>query len=197
VAVHSTPVVPLPDWLALGLIIAAGLTVVFAAVFALGERLLPAATPAPGADRPGAWKRRAEIRDYLTEIGEPYTEDAVVDGLEVAFYLPTRDVAITFDGATYFRLDRTATHAILVEHEMPGAHLGARLPFDTPAPTGAPRDSTATAFEILGVPADASLEEVTAAYRARIKDVHPDHGGDEDAFHRVREAYTVAREAAR
>ncbi|MFB6104297.1 MAG: J domain-containing protein [Halobacteriaceae archaeon] len=187
--------VSVPDWLALGLIIAAGFTIVFAALFALGEHLFPGPASSAGAGQDGAWKRRAEIRAYLEDIHEPYKEDVDVHGFRVAFYLPSHDVAITFDGPTYFRLDRTDTRAILVEHEMPGAQLGARLPFDTPAPTRDRGHSTQTAFEVLGVSPDASVDEVTAAYRDRIKEVHPDHGGDEAAFHRVREAYTVARDA--
>lgn len=193
-------VVALPEWLALGLAIAAGLAVVFTAVFLLGERLFPTADHSQSG-RSGEWKRRQEIRSYLGSIDERYIESGSVHGNRVAFYLPERDVAITFDGTTYFRLDRTPTHPILVEHEMPGAHLGSRLPFDTPSPshsdTGANRYRATTAFEILGVSEDATEEEITAAYRDRIKDVHPDHGGDEETFRRVREAYTIAREATK
>lgn len=191
--------VPLPDWLALGLAIAAGLTVVFATVFALAERLFPSTPRTTEAGTDGEWKRRAEIRDYLGTIGEPYQEDSIVHGHPVAFYLPERDVAITFDGPTYFRLERTETHPILIEHEMPGGHLGTRLPFDTPRPDPQRQrdgtDSGATAFDVLGVSPDATPEEITTAYRRRIKEVHPDHGGDEEQFHRVREAYTIARDA--
>jgi curved DNA-binding protein CbpA len=52
------------------------------------------------------------------------------------------------------------------------------------------------AFAELGVPATASVEEVKRAYRRRVKDVHPDQGGDEDEFKRVREAYTLAKQHA-
>lgn len=44
--------------------------------------------------------------------------------------------------------------------------------------------------EILGVPRDASRDEIKAAYRDRLKDVHPDHdNGSQEAFKRVKDAY--------
>lgn len=184
--------VPLPEWVALGLVIAVGAAILFAAVFLLGERLYPTES-ATASGEGGEWKRRTEIRSYLERIDEPYHENHTLDGHPVAFYLPDHDVALTFDGSTYFRLERTDTYAILVEHEMPGAHLGTRLPFDTPTRTDRFVDENTTPYDILGVAPDASTEELTAAYRNRIKDVHPDHGGDEESFRRVREAYTAAR----
>lgn len=45
------------------------------------------------------------------------------------------------------------------------------------------------AREVLGVDASASPAEIERAYRERVKEVHPDQGGDEEAFKRVREAY--------
>ena len=45
------------------------------------------------------------------------------------------------------------------------------------------------AAAILGVAPDASPEEVRAAYRDRVLETHPDHGGDEAAFRRVCWAY--------
>lgn len=193
-----------PEWLALGLAIAAVLAIVFAILFVLGERLFPTEPVESGTGRDSEWKRRAEIRTYLDAIGERYAEDHPVAGHSVAFFLPERDVAITFDGVAFFRIQKTDTAAILVEHEMPGAHLGARLPFETPdrprdgTPPGgeASTDGVTTAFRILGLSPDADVEAVTAAYRERVKEVHPDHGGDEATFRRVREAYTAAKQAA-
>jgi hypothetical protein len=197
-------VTAVPSWLLLGVVIAAGLTVVFLILFVAGERLFPTepVTPRSGAD--SEWKRRAEIRDYLDAIGEHYAEDHMVAGHHVAFYLPERDVAITFDGVAFFRIEKTPTRAILVEHEMPGSHLGARLPFETPEvdfgpPPGAAEtggDAVTNAFATLGLSPDADVETVTQAYRERVKEVHPDHGGDEETFRRVREAYTAAKQAA-
>ena len=57
-------------------------------------------------------------------------------------------------------------------------------------------DPATAAFEELGVEVGASLDEVKAAYRRKVKEVHPDQGGDEDEFKRVREAYTRAKQHA-
>jgi DnaJ-domain-containing protein 1 len=42
--------------------------------------------------------------------------------------------------------------------------------------------------EVLGVSPDATPEEVREAFRKRVQTAHPDHGGDEQEFKRVREA---------
>lgn len=47
----------------------------------------------------------------------------------------------------------------------------------------------ASPHEVLGVDADADEREVVAAYRRRVKEVHPDHGGSQAEFGRVKEAY--------
>jgi len=47
-------------------------------------------------------------------------------------------------------------------------------------------------FEILGIEPDADEERIERAYRARIKEVHPDHGGSIEAFQSVRAAYEEA-----
>ena len=44
---------------------------------------------------------------------------------------------------------------------------------------------------VLGVAADASLEQIRDAYRALTKKYHPDHGGDEWAFRMVVRSYEV------
>ena len=188
----------LPEWLLLGLGGAVVVTVVVAFIFATGSRLFPTVY------RPGGYsgetKRRAEIREYLTSIGEQFAEDHPVGGQPVAFYLPERDVAITFDARAYFRIEGSGTRAVLVEHEMPGVHLGSRLPFETPRveadESGDGTDATTAAFALLGVPATASIEEVKRAYRQQVKQVHPDHGGDREAFERLREAYAAAKQRA-
>ena len=41
---------------------------------------------------------------------------------------------------------------------------------------------------VLGVPPDATSREVSAAFRAKVKQVHPDYGGSGDAFQRLLEA---------
>lgn len=44
-------------------------------------------------------------------------------------------------------------------------------------------------YEVLGVPPDADRDTVKAAYRALLKDHHPDHGGSRERFLRIKEAY--------
>jgi len=89
---------------------------------------------------------------------------------------------------------------VLCEHEMHGHHLGARLPFEVPeVDFGVEPDSddaVRAAFETLDLPTTADAETVRAAYRDRVKEVHPDHGGTEAEFKRVREAYATASEHA-
>jgi len=54
----------------------------------------------------------------------------------------------------------------------------------------------ASAFEVLGVDLDAGPEAVEAAYRRRVKETHPDHGGSAEAFRRVRRAYEAIESGA-
>jgi len=168
-------------------------------LFVFAQRRWPSTGPTDGYS--GESRRRTEFRDYLRAIDEPFAEDHPVAGQPVAFYLPARDVAITFDARAYYRILRTETEPVLVEHEMPGSVLGARLPFKTPevdfGPTvaGEP-DPIGAAFAELGVPVDSPVDEVKRAYRRRVKDAHPDQGGDEDAFRRLREAYATAKQHA-
>lgn len=193
----------LPSWLVVGVLLGLGGTVLAALAFLTAERLLPGSEHERErrATRNGESRRRREFRDYLEAIDEPYAEDHLVEGQSVAFYLPERDVAITFDPRAYYRIDRSETEPVLAEHEMPGSVLGQRLPFETPdvdvgSPEEGDRDPTRAAFAELGVPVGASTGEIRRAYRRRIKEVHPDQGGDEDEFRRVREAYTTAKEHA-
>jgi hypothetical protein len=193
----------LPEWLVLGVAFGLLASVGAAGVFLVGVRLFPTRARPAGERYDGDSRRRGEIREYLDRIGETYAENHPVEGHEVAFYLPARDVAITFDPRAFYRIDRSATHAVLVEYEMPGANLGYRLPFDTPDPEPEPEfepepvGPETAAFETLGLPAGASTEEVREAYREKVKEVHPDHGGDGDEFKRIREAYTAAKQQAK
>jgi len=190
----------LPSWLVTGVLLGLVGTVVVAGAFLAAERLIPGRQP-PRQRRSGESRRRIEFREYLDAIEEPYAEDHFVEGQHVAFYLPRRDVAITFDPKAYYRIERSETVPILVEHEMPGSALGSRLPFEVPevdfgTPAQSGIDPVRAAFAELGVPVSASVDEVKRAYRRKIKDVHPDQGGDEDEFKRVREAYTLAKQHA-
>lgn len=49
-------------------------------------------------------------------------------------------------------------------------------------------------YEVLGVEPDASDGEVDRAYRERLKETHPDHGGAVDDFRAVRAAYASIRD---
>lgn len=189
-----------PQWLLLGLALGILSSLGLVGVFAIGERLSPT-PPRASRGQVGDDRRRGEIRQYLRAIGEPFAEDHPVGDDVVAFYLPAHDVAITFDPRVYYRVRRTRTHPVLVEHELPGAHLGHRLPFETPdeppgrdsAPTA---DDPASAFSVLSLPPTATAAEVRAAYREKVKAAHPDNGGSRREFRRVREAYDAARREA-
>ncbi|QGX94630.1 J domain-containing protein [Haloplanus rallus] len=190
----------LPTWLVAGVAMGVAVALLIAGIFVAGDRLFP--TPSPDRRRriDGTDRRRAEIRTYLETVGERYVEDASVHAETVAFYLPERAVAITFDPQAYFAIDGTDTHAVLCEHEMPASALGRRLPFDVPEAgrrrSTAGGESVGAAFSRLGLQPTADAEEVRAAYRRRVKDVHPDQGGDSESFRRLREAYATAKEHA-
>jgi len=189
----------LPPWLLAGVGMGAVAVVLVAGIFVAGDRLFPAPATDRGPRIDGTDRRRAEIRAYLGSIGERYVEDATVHDHTVAFYLPEREVAITFDPRAFFGIEGTDTHAILCEHEMPGHQLGRRLPFETPIRGGQEGGATTrvgTAFGRLGLSPTADADEVKAAYRRRVKDVHPDHGGDSESFKRLQDAYATAREHA-
>lgn len=185
----------LPEWLVVGIWLSIGVGVLIGVIFVAGARLYPSKS-STATYTTGEGRRRIEIRQYLSAIGEEFAEDHFVEDQHVAFYLPTRDVAITFDAQAYFRIERSPTFAVLVEHEMPGMHLSDRLPFETPEiedDEADKMDPTDAAFAVLGVPQGATLPEVKQAYREKVKEVHPDHGGDREEFQQVREAYTAAK----
>jgi curved DNA-binding protein CbpA len=47
----------------------------------------------------------------------------------------------------------------------------------------------ASPFDVLGLDPGADADEIERAYRRKVKDAHPDHGGSTDEFQRVRRAY--------
>lgn len=49
-------------------------------------------------------------------------------------------------------------------------------------------------YELLGIPEDASPDEVKKAYRKRAAETHPDRGGDEEEFKEVKAAYMILRD---
>jgi hypothetical protein len=214
----------LPQWLLSGLLLGVAASVVVAAVFALGERYIPNPEPS-GRHVGGARRQRAAIRAFFEDIDEPFYEDYEVGSTRVAFYLPRRDVALTFDPRAFLRLDGTGTFVILCEHELRIAALARRLPFDVGRPTGgrtsgnrttgrrsrgrrwswerggtearAPRGKAVDdAFDTLGLTRDADEAAVKSAYREQVKEVHPDQGGSQEAFQRLQDAYATAKEHA-
>jgi hypothetical protein len=56
--------------------------------------------------------------------------------------------------------------------------------------------SLTEAYDTLGLSPDAEMEEVRATYREKVKDAHPDSGGDEERFKQVTAAYDRIRERA-
>ncbi|GAB7094985.1 J domain-containing protein [Halolamina litorea] len=214
----------LPSWLLSGLLLGVAASVVIAVVFVLGERYIPDPEPDSSGRRVGAAERqRAEIRAVFRRADEPFLEDYGLGTTRVAFYLPDRDVAITFDPRAYLRLADGETHVVLCEYEMPGSMIGRLLPFDLGIDADrrtasgrdrgrsrsrsrrADRDPWASrerenpiddAFDTLGLGRDADAEAVSAAYRDQVKEVHPDHGGSQEEFQRLQEAYSTAKEHA-
>lgn len=53
----------------------------------------------------------------------------------------------------------------------------------------------ASPFEVLGIGPEADDAEVVHAYRERVKEVHPDHGGTPAEFRTVQTAYETIRES--
>lgn len=187
----------LPGWLVVGVALGVAASVGVAFVFLAANRWFPDPPTRSGPRSDGTVRRRAEIRDYLGRIDERYAEEYELEGVRVAFYLPERHVAITFDARAYFRLQRADAdlYVVLCEHEMPGHQLGRRLPFevsDVFLGADVEDDPTTAAFEALGLPPGADEEDVEEAYREQVKRVHPDQGGSTEEFTRVREAYATA-----
>ena len=50
---------------------------------------------------------------------------------------------------------------------------------------------TTTLYDILGLPPDASPDDIKAAHRAKAKQHHPDAGGDAERFGEIQRAYDV------
>lgn len=61
-------------------------------------------------------------------------------------------------------------------------------------PQPSPSISKAEAYRRLGVEPGADESAVRRAYREKVKDVHPDRGGDEETFKKVTEAYETLTE---
>lgn len=57
---------------------------------------------------------------------------------------------------------------------------------------GLPENVLPRGFESLGLHADATADEIRAAYRHLVIQVHPDHGGDAEDFMRLQEDFEHA-----
>ncbi len=51
-------------------------------------------------------------------------------------------------------------------------------------------------YVVLGVPDDATIEQIRKAYRKKARATHPDHGGSAENFHEVTEAYQLLTDAS-
>ncbi len=61
-----------------------------------------------------------------------------------------------------------------------------------PAPSGSPTIADESWHEVLRVLPDATVEEIKAAYRVKVRAVHPDAGGSPEQMRRVQRAYEQA-----
>lgn len=73
------------------------------------------------------------------------------------------------------------------------SRVGGRGPTGGAAMSGNAGMPPGDARRTLGVDADASESAVKAAYRDRVKETHPDSGGDEEEFKRVNRAYETLK----
>ena len=51
-------------------------------------------------------------------------------------------------------------------------------------------------YAVLDVRASASRDEIRASYRVKVRDAHPDHGGDQEQFALISEAWEVLGNAS-
>jgi hypothetical protein len=190
---HPSVLAVLPAWLSSGLLLGLVLTGVIGVVFLIGIWRYPDQTRRASSGSSMTDRRRRALAQYLRDAGEVVQTEGTVAGVPVAIYLPARDVALVFAPAAYLALRETSTQVMLCELEAPPAAIARRLPFlSSPRATDRMGADLTEAFAILGVPTDADPDALRAAYRERVKDCHPDQGGDPAEFARVRRAYERA-----
>ena len=85
---------------------------------------------------------------------------------------------------------RAWARVLLGEPPFPRAQADGAAPR---APKAA-RETSASVWQVLGLPPNASAEELKRAYHKRALETHPDHGGDPDTFREVQAAYERAVE---
>ncbi|MBL9026566.1 MAG: J domain-containing protein [Myxococcales bacterium] len=61
-----------------------------------------------------------------------------------------------------------------------------------PNPGGSAGPTRASVWAILGLPPEATVDEIKRAYRRRALETHPDRGGDAEVFRAVQSAYERA-----
>lgn len=59
------------------------------------------------------------------------------------------------------------------------------------------RGETTDYYRVLGVEPDASQEDIKSAYRAMVRETHPDRNGGEEQFKRIKEAYEALSDPRR
>lgn len=141
-----------------------------------------------GAPRPRIiQKPRQSAAQQLTD----YATQASTQIDEMATYILELEEMVQ---STQHRLDiLNAENEALKEHirGMEGSADRARSDWKT---ARAEPDGIEQAFYVLGLRSGASWEAVKAAFRARAKTCHPDHGGDPEAFKQLNEAYQRLRD---
>ena len=97
-------------------------------------------------------------------------------------------IAVPFAGATYLFWYHASGR---IREARPRAGQQARAGGRTPQGQRVdPGEGTRReAYRTLGLDQDADESAVKRAYREKVKDVHPDRGGDEEEFKRVTRAY--------
>jgi hypothetical protein len=81
---------------------------------------------------------------------------------------------------------RVTTEGLVDEAELEG------IEFPQILKPGLPENVFPRGFESLGLHADATADEIRAAYRHLAIQVHPDHGGDAEDFMRLQEDFEHA-----
>jgi hypothetical protein len=93
----------------------------------------------------------------------------------------------------------------ILRGERPWPSRETRVPRAARAPRGSEGEPTArgqseddvSIWALLGVSRDVTLAELKAAYRKKVLEAHPDHGGEEGTFRRVVAAYEEAQRRLR
>lgn len=76
--------------------------------------------------------------------------------------------------------------------EQPDTHSSAQIEYPPILKTGSPGPYVPRGFEALGLQAEATPDEVLAAYRRLAIEAHPDHGGSIEEFTQLQENFELA-----